>query len=101
MEPMEVVPKVERKTITKVELNDRAIEKLKVADFVFMYITKDGSTKTRDRITLPLKTDKKTSLKGLKLTIHRSTGSKIFMDKAKVYFAIKFCLFPFVSLMID
>ena len=51
---------MERKPITKVELNDRAIEKLKVADFVFMYIAKDGSTKTRDRITIPLKTDKKT-----------------------------------------
>ena len=60
MEAMKVMPKVERKTITKVELNDRAIEKLKVADFVFMYIAKDGSTKTRDRITIPLKTDKKT-----------------------------------------
>jgi len=60
MEAMKVMPKVERKTITKVELNDRAIEKLKVADFVFTYIAKDGSTKTRDRITIPLKTDKKT-----------------------------------------
>ena len=60
-----------------------AIEKLKVADFVFMYVAKDGSTKTRDRITIPLKTDKKTSLKGLKLTIHRATGSKIFMVNYK------------------
>ena len=77
MNSTKVVPKVERKTITKVELNDRAIEKLKVADFVFMYIAKDGSTKTRDRITLPLKTDKKTSLKGLKFTLYRSIGSKI------------------------
>ena len=51
---MEVVPKVERKKIMKVELNDRAIEKLKVADFVFTYVAKDGSTKTRDRITIPL-----------------------------------------------
>ena len=59
MNSTKVVPKVERKTITKVELNGRAIEKLKVADFVFTYITKDGSTKTRDRITIPLKTDKK------------------------------------------
>ena len=83
MDTMKVVTKVERKPITKVELNDRAIEKLKVADFVFMYVAKDGSTKTRDRITIPLKTDKKTSLKGLKLTIHRSTGSKIFMVNYK------------------
>ena len=67
MEPMKVVPKVDRKKITKVELNDRAIEKLKVADFVFTYVAKDGSTKTRDRITMPFKADKNTSLKGLKL----------------------------------
>ena len=73
MEAMKVMTKVERKPINKVELNDRSIEKLKVADFVFMYVAKDGSTKTRDRITIPLKTDKKTSLKGLKLTIHRAT----------------------------
>ena len=59
MDTMKVVTKVERKPITKVELNDRAIEKLKVADFVFTYIAKDGSTKSRDRITIPLKTDKK------------------------------------------
>ena len=51
---------MERKQITKVELNDRAIEKLKVADFVFMYVAKDGSTKTRNRITIPIKVDKKT-----------------------------------------
>ena len=69
--------RMERKPITKMELNDRAIEKLKVADFAFMYVAKDGSTKTRDRITIPFKTDKKTSLKGLKLTLYRSTGSKI------------------------
>ena len=83
MEAMKVMTKVERKPINKVELNDRSIEKLKVADFVFMYVAKDGSTKTRDRITIPLKTDKKTSLKGLKLTIHRATGSKIFMVNYK------------------
>ena len=83
MEAMKVVTKVERKPIMKVELNDRAIEKLKVADFNFTYVAKDGSTKTKDRIILPIKTNKKTSLKGLKLTIHRSTGSKIFMIKYK------------------
>ena len=98
MNSTKVVPKVERKTITKVELNDRAIEKLKVADFVFMYIAKDGSTKTRDRITLPLKTDKKTSLKGLKLTIHRATGSKIFMVNYKFQGKSKFLVLGKFSL---
>ena len=47
MEAMKVVTKVERKPIMKVELNDRAIEKLKVADFNFTYVAKDGSTKTK------------------------------------------------------
>ena len=55
MEAMKVVTKVERKPIMKVELNDRAIEKLKVADFNFTYVAKDGSTKTKDRIILPIK----------------------------------------------
>ena len=53
MRATKVVPKVERKQMNKVELNDRFIEKLKVADFNFTYIAKDGSTKTRDRITMP------------------------------------------------
>ena len=60
MRPTKAVTRMERKPITKMELNDRAIEKLKVADFVFTYIAKDGFTKTRNRITIPLKTDKKT-----------------------------------------
>ena len=90
MEAMKVMTKVERKPINKVELNDRSIEKLKVADFDFTYIAKDGSIKTRDRITIPLKADKKTSLKGLKLTIHRSTGSKIFMVNYKFQGKSKF-----------
>ena len=63
MRATKVMPKVERKQMNKVELNDRFIEKIEVADFVFMYVAKDGSTKTRDRITLPLKTDKKNILK--------------------------------------
>ena len=90
--------RMERKPITKMELNDRAIEKLKVADFAFMYVAKDGSTKTRDRITIPFKTDKKTSLKGLKLTIHRSTGSKIFMVKYLFHSKSKFLVLGKFSL---
>ena len=98
MEAMKVMTKVERKPINKVELNDRSIEKLKVADFDFTYIAKDGSIKTRDRITIPLKADKKTSLKGLKLTIHRSTGSKIFMVNYKFQGKSKFLVLGKFSL---
>jgi len=98
MQQMKVVPKVERKQINKVELNDRSIEKLKVADFNFTHVAKDGSTKTRDRITIPLKADKKTSLKGLKLTIYRSTGSKVFMVKYKFQEKSKFLVLGKFSL---
>ena len=51
---------MERKQIIKVELNDKAIEKLKVADFEFSYKTKNPDTgfeetRYRDRITIPIK----------------------------------------------
>ena len=57
---MKVVTKMERKLITKMELNDRAIKKLKVADFEFSYKTKNPDTgleetRYRNRITIPIK----------------------------------------------
>ena len=65
----------------KLELNDKAIEKLKVADFEFTYIAKDGSTKSKDRIHIPFKVAKKSTLKGLKLTLHKNTSRKNFCLK--------------------
>ena len=70
----------------KLELNDKAIEKLKVADFAFMYVAKDGSTKTKDRIIIPLKTDKKTSLKEMikKTEIVKTRTLKRIINEKKV-----------------
>ncbi len=62
----------------KLELNDRAIEKIKIADFEFTYIN-DNKTKSRDRIHIPFKVAKKSTLKGLNLIVHKST-SRILLE---------------------
>jgi len=64
----------------KLELNDRAIEKIKIADFEFTYIN-DNKTKSRDRIHIPFKVAKKSTLKGLNLIVHKSTSRKNFCLK--------------------
>ena len=51
---------IDRKQINKVDLNDKAIEKLKVADFEFSYKTTNPNTgleetRYRDQITIPIK----------------------------------------------
>ena len=62
------------------ELNDRAIEKIKIADFNFTYI--DGNkAKTRDRIHIPFKIAKKSILKGLNLILHKNSSRKNFCLK--------------------
>ena len=64
----------------KLELNDRAIEKIKIADFNFTYM--DGNkTKSRDRIHIPFKVAKKSTLKGLYLIVHKNTSRKNFCVK--------------------
>ena len=50
-------------------------DKIKFDDLEFSYI-KDGKNKYRDRLWLPFEVGKKSSLKGLKLCVHKSTKSK-------------------------
>ena len=62
------------------ELNDRAIEKIKIADFDFTYI--DGNkAKTSDRIHIPFKIAKKSILKGLNLILPKNSSRKNFCLK--------------------
>ena len=64
----------------RLELNDRAIEKIKIADFDFTYI--DGNkAKTRDRIHIPFKIAKKSILKGLNLILPKNSSRKNFCLK--------------------
>ena len=64
----------------RLELNDRAIEKIKIADFDFTYIDVNKA-KTRDRIHIPFKVAKKSILKGLNLILHKNTSRKNFCLK--------------------
>ena len=66
------------KTITKLKLTDNAIERIKLDELEFSFV-KDGQIKHRDRIYLPFEVPKKSFLKGLKLCIHKSSKSMIFI----------------------
>ena len=66
------------KTITKLEFKDSAIEKVKIAALEFSYTNKEGIIKHKDRIYIPFNVAKKSSLKGLKLCVHKSSRSKYF-----------------------
>ena len=66
------------KTVTRLEFRDISIEKIKVIDLEFSYTNKDGIIKHKDRLWLPFNVAKKSSLKGLKLCVHKSTGNKYF-----------------------
>ena len=63
------------KTITRLKFSDNSIDKIKFDDLEFSYI-KDGITKYRDRLWLPFEVGKKSSLKGLKLCVHKSTSAQ-------------------------
>ena len=66
------------KTVTRLEFRDISIEKIKIADLVFSYQDKQGIIKHKDRLWIPFNVAKKSSLKGLQLCVHRSTGNKYF-----------------------
>jgi len=61
-----------------IKFDNKTISKIKVDDLEFTYIDKDGKSKGRRKILTPFLVPKKSSLKGLKLCIHRDTGSKYF-----------------------
>ena len=65
---------------TTIEFRDSSIEKIRFDDLEFSYI-KDGITKHRDRLYIPFNVAKKSSLKGLKLCIHKGSKSIIFLAK--------------------
>ena len=64
--------------LERIKFTDHSIDKIKFDDLEFSYI-KDGQTKGRDRLWISFEVGKKSSLKGLKLCIHRSTRNKYFM----------------------
>ena len=64
--------------LERIKFTDHSIDKIKFDDLEFSYI-KDGKNKYRDRLWLPFEVGKKSSLKGLKLCVHKSTKSKYFM----------------------
>ena len=67
-----------KKTRDKIKFDNRTIEAIKVNDLEFTYVAKDGSVKAKRKILLPFQVPKKSITKGLKLCIHRDTGSKYF-----------------------
>ena len=79
------------KTSPKKEFRDSAIEKVKIAGLEFSYTNKEGIIKHKDRIYIPFNVAKKSSLKGLQLCVHKSTGNKYFVvifwfkKKQKIY----------------
>ena len=81
------------KTVTRLEFKDTAIDKIKGQDLEF---SSQGKTKLKDRIYIPFNVTKKSSLKGLKLCVHRSTGNRYFVvifwfkKKQKIYSVGKF-----------
>ena len=64
--------------LERIKFTDHSIDKIKFDDLEFSFI-KDGQTKGRDRLWISFEVGKKSSLKGLKLCIHRSTRNKYFM----------------------
>ena len=62
--------------LERIKFTDHSIDKIKFDDLEFSYI-KDGHTKGRDRLWNSFEVGKKSSLKGLKLCIHRSTRNKL------------------------
>ena len=66
------------KTITTIKFTDNSIDKIKFDELVFSY-EKNGKMIFRDRVWLPFEVGKKSSLKGLKLCVHKSTRNKYFM----------------------
>ena len=66
-------------TRTILKFDNKAIDKIKVEDLEFSFITKDGQVKYKDRLSIPFDVPKKSILKGLKLLVLRNTGSKFFV----------------------
>ena len=66
------------KTIAKQKFRDTSIEAIKFDDLEFSYLNKEGVTKYRYRLWLPFDVAKKSSLKGLKLCIYKSSKNKYF-----------------------
>ena len=62
-----------------IEFRDLSIEKIKIPDLEFSYQDKEHKIRHRDRIFIPFNVAKKSSLKGLKLCVHKSTGNKYFV----------------------
>ena len=65
-------------TGNKIKFDNSAIDKIKVDDLDFSYINKAGNNKFKKLLKLPFEVPKKSILKGLKLVVHRVTGSKYF-----------------------
>ena len=63
------------KTVTKLQFKDNAIAKIKVDELDFSYVNKAGETKFRKHQLIPFEVAKKSILKGLKLCVHKDTGS--------------------------
>ena len=60
-----------------IKFDDKSIQKVSPDWSYEIEVDGKKETKWRARVYLSFKVDKKTSLKGLKLTLYRSTGSKI------------------------
>ena len=62
----------------EIKLDNKAIDKIKVENLNFSYVNKAGENKFKRLIKIPFIVPKKSTLKGLKLCIHKDTGSKYF-----------------------
>ena len=65
------------KETSTIEFRDSSIDKVKFDNIDFSHV-KDGITKCRNRLYIHFKVAKKSSLKGLKLGIHKKSRSKYF-----------------------
>ena len=61
-----------------IKFDNKSIEAVKTNELEWTYINKAGETKGRRKILIPFDVPKRSILKGLKLCIHRDTGSKYF-----------------------
>ena len=65
------------KTITKIEFKDTAIAKIKVDELEFSYTDKASQIRHKDRLYIPFNVPKRSTLKGLKLCVHKRNIFKI------------------------
>ena len=66
------------RTRSKIKFDNKAIDKINIDDLDFSFVNKAGEVKFRRQLVFPFDVPNKSILKGLKLCIQKSTGSKLF-----------------------